>query len=67
LDFVPNQERNQAIPCRHIPLNDAGETLETLYNTASMEEIETVLREWLKKKIAELKQTSESPLTWIAA
>jgi hypothetical protein len=67
LDFVPNQERNQAIPCRHIPLNDAGETLETLYNTANMEEIEPVLREWLKKKIAELKQTSESPLTWIAA
>jgi hypothetical protein len=65
LDFVPNKERNKAIPCRHIPLNEAGETLQTLYNTATMEEIEVVLREWLKKKIVELKQASESQATVI--
>jgi hypothetical protein len=56
LDFVPEEQRDQIIPCRHIPLNEAGETLHTLYNTGSMEEIENVLREWLKRKIAELEQ-----------
>ena len=60
LDFVPEEHRVQTIPCRHIPLNQTGETLHTLYNTESMEDIEKGLREWLTKKIAELKQVAES-------
>ena len=27
LDFVPKESRHEAIPCRHIPLNESGETL----------------------------------------
>ncbi len=60
LDFVPEDHRSQIIPCRLIPLTETGENLHTLYNTASMEEIESVLREWLKKKIAVLEQVSRS-------
>jgi len=60
LDFVPKKQRDESIPCRHIPLNEAGETLHTLYNTAGIEEIENVLREWLKRKIAELEQVIRS-------
>jgi hypothetical protein len=56
LDLVPEEHRQGVIPCRHIPLNETGETLTTLYNTRNMEEIEIVLRAWLQKEIAELKQ-----------
>ena len=27
LDFVPEQSRHEAIPCRYIPLDESGETL----------------------------------------
>jgi hypothetical protein len=60
LDFVPQAQRDQTILCRHIPLNEAGETLHSLYNTASEEEIEHALREWLKRKIAELEEAIRS-------
>ena len=56
LDFVPEQSRHEAIPCRYIPLNESGETLETLYSTATNEEIQKTLREWLLKTIAGLEQ-----------
>ena len=60
LDFVPEERLDEIIPCRHIPLNTTGETLHTLYNTASMEEIEIELHEWLKERIAELEQAIRS-------
>jgi hypothetical protein len=41
----------------YIPLNRAGETIDIPYNTASMEEIENTLRDWLKEKIAETQGT----------
>jgi len=55
--FVPEKQKNQSIPCRHIPFNRAGETLQSLYHTASMEEIENTIREWLERQIMELKKT----------
>jgi hypothetical protein len=59
LDFVPEQSRQEAIPCRHIPLDESGETLETLYTTATNEEIQKTLREWLLKTIAGLEQIAQ--------
>jgi hypothetical protein len=60
LDFVPEDYRHEIVPCQHIPINQVGETLHTLYNTATMEEIENALREWLKIKIDELNQLGSS-------
>jgi hypothetical protein len=60
LDFVPEEHHGQLVPCRYIPLNDAGETLQSLYNTATIDEIENAAGEWLTKKIEELKQSSDS-------
>lgn len=54
IDFVPDAYRKERVPCRHIPLNQVGETLHTLYSTANMDEIENTLREWLKAEIARL-------------
>lgn len=62
MDFVPQDQRDQAIPCRHIPLNNIGETLNTLYPTATTEEIENTLREWLKSEIANLESSTDLPV-----
>jgi len=64
LDFVPPQSRHEAMPCRHIPLNGSGETLETLYSTATNEEIQQTLREWLLQTIAELEQVGQAEVSW---
>ncbi len=64
LDFVPEQSRHEAIPCRYIPLDESGETLETLYSTATNEEIQKTLREWLHKTIEELEQIAQSEMRW---
>jgi hypothetical protein len=35
LEYVPKQCGRETVPCRHIPLNESGETLATLYNTGT--------------------------------
>jgi hypothetical protein len=60
LDFVPRGRRAEVVPCRHIPLNEAGETVQSLYNTTAADEIENAVREWLEDRIEELKQYVDS-------
>ncbi len=64
LEYVPKQSRHETIPCRHIPLNERGETLATLYNTGTNEEIQLTLREWLLRTITGLEQTTEAEMPW---
>ncbi len=45
--FVPAESRAEKIPCRHIRLNEAGETMDSLYRFGTQEEIEHALRTWL--------------------
>ena len=52
--FVPKSRRHTPIPCRHIPLNDEGLTLDNMYRWESSQEIEATLRDWLIKKIEKL-------------
>lgn len=59
--FVPKECCYEAIPCRHIPLNDSGETVDSLYRTGTNEEIEQALRNWLLETIRELEGTCERP------
>jgi hypothetical protein len=54
MGLVPPGQRNQTIPCRHIPLNAQGETLDSLYRSADPRELEEVYREWLRATIAKL-------------
>lgn len=53
LTFVPVGRRDTPIPCRYIPLNEDGYTLDSMYRWNSSEEIEATLRQWLKKKIGQ--------------
>jgi hypothetical protein len=56
LDFVPRESCHEAVPCRHIALNEVGETLDALYRTGTYDEIQEALREWLLETIKGLEQ-----------
>ena len=64
LEFVPERSRHEAIPCRHIPLNESGETLDTLYSTGTNQEIQATLREWLLRTIARLERVTQAEMPW---
>jgi hypothetical protein len=55
--FVPKECRYEAVPCRHIPLNELGETVDSLYRTGTNEEIERTLQRWLLETIGQLEET----------
>ena len=54
VQFVPQKFRGEATPCRHIQLNEQGETLHTLYTTAGAAEVKIAVRNWLISAIARL-------------
>lgn len=49
--FVPPDCHAETIPCRHIPLNAEGFTIDTYYRLGTHEEVETALASWLRKTI----------------
>jgi len=52
--LVPLDSLNEKFPCRHIPLNEAGFTIDTYYRLGTFEEAEAALRTWLRKMIQHL-------------
>ena len=62
IQFVPEDKTNLAFPCRHIPLTPAGESVANFYEYGTQEELETALKNWLKRKIGELENTGESQI-----
>lgn len=56
MQFVPPERHGENVPCRHIPLNTAGETLDSMYRCADQAEIEEALGNWLRSTIHRLKQ-----------
>lgn len=63
MNFVPTKRRCENVPCRHIPLNRVGETLDSLYRTGTNEEIEQTVEGWLLETIEQLQNPSQQP--WI--
>ena len=63
MQLVPRDKRSEQIPCRFIPLNALGSTVESLYPIASQDELEAEVRSWLKTTIEGLEKkhgTAES-------
>ena len=54
IDFVPPDKRSEALPCHAIPLNAAGETVETLELENNQAKLEKALKEWMRAKIKEI-------------
>jgi hypothetical protein len=52
--LVPPAHRSSKSPCRHIPFNEAGETLDSLYRYADQTEIEKTVAGWLHGAIKHL-------------
>jgi hypothetical protein len=59
MNFVPQECREEAVPCRHIPLNESGETVDSLYRTGTIQEIEQALESWLLKTIGSVEEQCE--------
>ena len=57
--LVPPELREQDVPCRFIPLNDQGQTVDSLYRHGTQIEMEEALRDWLRREIVRL-DTEES-------
>jgi hypothetical protein len=64
MNLVPADCRDEKIPCRHIPLNAQGFTIDTYYRLGTHEETETALAAWLRKTIKELeaKRVQTTPI-----
>jgi len=56
IDLVPSEIRQQRFPCRHIPLDKNGQTLDFLYRTGTEEETYQIVASWLRGAIARLEQ-----------
>lgn len=54
MQFVPNDKRQEKIPCRHILLDEAGETIESFYRSGTQPELEESYGKWLRKTIRQL-------------
>lgn len=61
--YVPEASQGKRAPCRHIPLNAQGETLDSLYRKASPEEIEAAVAAWLEQEIERLAKTQAEEAT----
>ena len=49
--LAPREFRFEAAPCRHVSLNDQGETVDSFYRTGTQRECEAAVRSWLQDTI----------------
>jgi hypothetical protein len=54
MQLVPPESRCEKIPCRHIPFNVSGETLDSLHRYSDRNEIEETVTGWLRTTIQRL-------------
>ncbi len=54
MQLVPAEFCDKQVACRYIPLNDKHETVQSLYQTGTPEELETAVIEWLMNTIQRL-------------
>ncbi|MDX6445640.1 MAG: hypothetical protein QOH71_2714 [Blastocatellia bacterium] len=51
IDFVPPDKRREELPCHAIPLNAAGDTVESLEFKDNQPKLEGALKEWMRATI----------------
>ena len=54
IDFVAAEDRSQPVPCHHIPLDKAGDTIEDLESEQNQPKKEALVKAWLRDRISEL-------------
>ncbi|MEK6302387.1 MAG: hypothetical protein AABO41_16880 [Acidobacteriota bacterium] len=61
IDFVPPGDRGKAVPCHHIPLTEAGATVESIEATGDQQQLEGSSETWLRNTIARI-ELARAPL-----
>jgi len=64
MKFVPDESQEETFPCRFIPLNEAGQTVDYFYRCGTQLEMEEALDAWLRRQITRIEQqpaTSTTP------
>jgi hypothetical protein len=56
MQFVPPDRRSEKFPCRHVPLDASGETLDSLYRHCDQQEVEERVGNWLRATIERLEE-----------
>jgi hypothetical protein len=56
LAFVSPEHHSAEVPCHHIPLDDAGETIEALETEDNEAKLERKVGDWLRAKIKEIEE-----------
>ena len=56
MQFVPPERRTENVPCHHIPLNEAGETVHVISGCENQEDLEAAVKNWLRTTIARLER-----------
>lgn len=54
MQVVPDDQRGKKIPCRYVPLNERGETIDSFYRYGTSEELEAAVGQWLRRTIHRL-------------
>jgi len=67
MQLVPSEQRAGNIPCHKIPLNTAGDTLESLYRYAEDRDVEEIYGKWLREVIERVEQLTRGPSPTSAA
>ena len=57
--LVPENLRDKKIPCRYIPLNEKGETIDSFYRSGTRSELEDTFGRWLRATIHTLEQQNQ--------
>jgi hypothetical protein len=60
-DFVPAERQGENVPCHHIPLNRAGETVDTMERQYNQLELEEAVKSWLRATIQRIEQQRAEP------
>jgi hypothetical protein len=56
IKFVPRELRSESSPCRFIPLNEQGETIDYFYRYGTQVELEEAFAGWLRGQIVQIEQ-----------
>jgi hypothetical protein len=56
MKFVPGESQEETFPCRFIPLNKAGQTVDYFYRCGTQLEMEEALAAWLRNQILRIEQ-----------
>ena len=56
IDFVPPEARTEDVPCHHIPIGPAGETVGEMESGSEARDLEEALKNWLRGTIQAIEQ-----------